>query len=338
MNKNRKIIIPVILATITLGICFYYLPHWAVYNMKKAAENKDAEALSSYVDFPALKESLKANFNTMMASEVSNSMGDNPFAAFGVALATAFINPIIDNLVTPESLAMLMKGEKPKFNNTQSKSNVESSPQGGETRTSMRYDNLNRFIVSFKNKESQEEQVKLIFKRDGIISWKLCALRFPAGIEKKTASFESDPTKSEILSKKGKGDDTKLLEPEQETLVPVLTNKSFQKSEVSQGLYEDTVWFDITWDTSRIEKPIRAVKGDLIICDIFGEPKLHLRWTINEPLTAGENYQETGVGFEYNQFINSHKWFMGTDFKDMTFKFKIDDIIYQDGTRENRSS
>ena len=72
----------------------------------------------------------------------------------------------------------------------------------------------------------------------------------------------------------------------------------------------------------------------LIIGDIFGEPKLRLRWTINQPLTPGIGYSEEGVGFEYNQFTDSHKWLRATDLKDMTFQFKVTDIIYQDGTQE----
>ncbi len=204
MNK-KTIIILFGLVIIALGICFYYTPHWAVSNMKKAAENKDAEALSDYVDFPAFKESLKTNFNAMMASEVSNSVSDNPFSVFGAALATAFINPMIDNLVTPESLAMLMKGGKPQLEKTQSKNKAQSSFGEGETETSMRYDNLNRFVVTVKDKESPQEPVKLIFKRYGIISWKLSALRLPTGIEEKSAYSVSGSIKTDTLANEAKG-------------------------------------------------------------------------------------------------------------------------------------
>ncbi|MGB5156708.1 DUF2939 domain-containing protein [Desulfobacterium sp. N47] len=125
------------LTVIALGVCFYYTPHWALSNMKEAAENRDADRLSEYVDFPALKESLKANFNAMMATEVSNNMSDNPFGAFGAALAAAFINPMIDNLVTPESLAMMMKGEKPKLEKTNLENEKDKPNTEENTETTM---------------------------------------------------------------------------------------------------------------------------------------------------------------------------------------------------------
>lgn len=111
---------------------------------------------------------------------------------------------------------------------------------------------------------------------------------------------------------------------------PMLTNKKFQKSDFSKGIYEDAIWFDINWDTSQLEQATRAVKGILIIADIFGEPQFRLNMTINDSLTPGKNYKQQGVGFDYNQFTDSHKWFRVTDLKDMTFGFSIKDIIYSD--------
>ena len=52
--------------------------------------------------------------------------------------------------------------------------------------------------------------------------------------------------------------------------------------------------------------------------------------TINDPLTPGQNYTQNGIGFDYNQFTDSHKWFRVTDLKDMTFDFEVKDIIYSD--------
>ena len=309
------------------GIGFYFTPHIAVYNMKKAADNKDVETLSDYVDYPAFRESLKANFNAMMASEVAKSKNNNLFEALGAALAAAIINPMIDSLVTPESLAMLMKGEKPQMENTRSGSRTESSHSEADTKMSMEYDGINRFVVKVKGKDSSEDPVKLIFKRKGIISWKLSALRLPPTENKVVPTSLSESVKSDSTSWEN---EEKSKEPEQALLIPSLINKRFQRSDFTSGIYEDAIWFDVSWDTSHLKKPTRAIKGILILCDIFGESKLRLRWTLNQPLTPGTNYTEKGVGFEYNQFIDSHKWVRATDLKDMTFKFEVTDIIFQD--------
>lgn len=178
MNKKAKLALSGLILSI-LGIGFYFTPHLAVYNMKKAAENKDADALSSYVDYVSLKESLKANFNAKMASEVIKNQTENPFGAFGAALAAALINPMIDAFVTPESLAMLMKGNKPELDKSSGESTNKAKSDETDNETSMLYKGLNRFVVKVKKKGNTEDPVEFIFKRDGFISWKLTSLHLP---------------------------------------------------------------------------------------------------------------------------------------------------------------
>lgn len=111
---------------------------------------------------------------------------------------------------------------------------------------------------------------------------------------------------------------------------PNITNKRFEKYK-----YEDNIWFDITWNASDLKKPTRAVKGILIFADIFGETKLQIKKTINEPLKPNSSMVEKGVGFKYNQFKDSHKWVLSTDLEDMTFRFDVKNIIYKDGSSES---
>lgn len=295
--------------------------------MKKAADKQDADALSRYVDYSSVRESLKANFNAMMASQLAKS--ESPFEVLGTALGASLANQMVDAFVTPESLAMLIKGEEPQIGDPGKDQKTESSSES-ETKTSMSYEGLNQFVVKVKEKDSSEEPIKFIYKRSGIILWKLSALRLPSF--KGDAALSTASSKSIKLNSTAK--ETKPEEIEKPLLVPTLTNKRFQEPDWERRIYEDAIWFDVSWDTSNLQKPTRAIKGTLIIGDIFGESKLRLRWTINEPLTPGTGYTEKGVGFEYNQFTNSHKWLRTTDLKDMTFRFKATDIIYQDGTQE----
>lgn len=326
MFKNKILLLAFFfLAISAIGFCFS--PYIAVYNMKKAAEKQDADALSRYVDYPVLRESLKANFNAMMASEIAQS--DNPFGALGTALGAALVNQMIDAFITPESLAMMIKGEEPKIGDSE-KQHKEKTSSRTEAETSMSYEGMNQFVVKVKDKNSSEDPIKFIYKRAGIVSWKLSALRLPSFKGGKTMSTASSKsTKLDTASKKAKSE--KVEKP---LLAPTLLNKRFQESNWESGVYEEAVWFDISWDTASLPKPTRAIKGTLIISDLFGESKLRLKWTINEPLTPGTSYAEKGVGFEYNQFTDSHKWVRATELKDMTFQFEATDIIYQDGTQE----
>lgn len=179
MYKKIKLSLVAVILVVT-GMGFYLTPHLSVYNLKKAADNKDSEALSNYVDYPSLRESLKANFNAKMASDVAKSNGRNPFKALGAVFAKVLVNPMIDAFVTPESIAMLLKGKKLYINKSGSISKrTNSSSEESNTDISMSYRGFNRFVVKFKGKDSSEDPVALIFKREGLISWKLSALRIP---------------------------------------------------------------------------------------------------------------------------------------------------------------
>jgi len=180
-NVNKNIRIGLVLVALVLCIGFYLSPYLSVYNMRNAAERKDVDALSSYVDYPLLRESLKANFNAKMAGEAAKDQNANPFKVFGAALASAYMNPLIDALVTPENLAsLMMKSKKPQLDKTVTQSTSEKTQfYESNIETTMSYKGLNRFVVQVKTKDRPDAQMELIFKRDGLISWKLASLRFP---------------------------------------------------------------------------------------------------------------------------------------------------------------
>jgi len=57
---SNKAKISIIIAFVAFSTWFYFTPHLAVSGMRSAAEANDAEKLSDYVNFPALKENLRA--------------------------------------------------------------------------------------------------------------------------------------------------------------------------------------------------------------------------------------------------------------------------------------
>lgn len=109
-----------------------------------------------------------------------------------------------------------------------------------------------------------------------------------------------------------------------------LSNKRLQKQD-----YERLILFDAEFKAIGLDKPARAIKGVLCFNDLFGETKLRISWTLNDPIAPGGKITQKGYGFEYNQFQDSHKWVLGTDLKDMTTNFTVNSIIYQDGDRRD---
>ena len=191
--------IAVVAIILLVSVWFFYTPYIAAYNMKKAAEINDSAALSSYINFPSLKESLKANINAMFAEEFVVGENSDPMEALGAALAVAFINPMIDALVTPESLSMMMKGIQPDFNQDKSKS--ENQPNdNSDTETTMGYESFDRFAVSVKEKGNPAEPMIFVFHREGLINWKLASLRLPSPKKEKEQQAAAEP-EPELLQK-----------------------------------------------------------------------------------------------------------------------------------------
>ena len=174
-RKRRFKVLGVVLLAACMG--FYFTPNLTIYNMKKASEAKDTDTFSSYVDYPSLRENLRANYNTQLARELAKGKRGSTFNTFAASLAATLINPMADGLTTPESLAMLMKGEIPETTEQEGKEKSQVTTKGINTETSTAYKGFNSFIMRVRKKDSAAVPVEFVFKRYGLISWKLSGLR-----------------------------------------------------------------------------------------------------------------------------------------------------------------
>ena len=183
--KSRlfKIGAPTLLAL--LAVWLFFTPYLAFRGMRAAAEARDAEALSAYIDYPVLKENLKASFNARLLGQAREASQDNPFAGLGAALASLVVGPMVDAFVTPQALAEMMKGEKPRLIR---RAEPADTPASGSTdgkparraRTSMGYEDVNRFVITVSPADRPDaEPLRLVLQRQGLASWKLSAVRLP---------------------------------------------------------------------------------------------------------------------------------------------------------------
>jgi hypothetical protein len=153
------------------AIC-YAAPYLVVRSLRQAVAQGDAAAVASHVDFPLLRESLKA---TMSAAMIKHTAGQEEGAgalAFGALLAGAFVDRMVDAMVTPEAVAMMMRGRKPIPNASSSDSGLPAN-----VNTRMEYETLSTFVVTMAHAEESQD-VSVVFTRDGL-SWKLSAVRLP---------------------------------------------------------------------------------------------------------------------------------------------------------------
>lgn len=173
MNKNKLI---ASVAAISIVAAFFATPYISVNSMEKAIAEHDSQRLTELVDFPVLKENLKgaitAKFTAEMAKSGKNDIGSN----LGFMMASAFISPMIDAMVSPQGLASMMRGGKPLEGGKQETGDKLSDDPN--TVVTMGYKAFNTFAVDIKDKASQKV-VTLIFNRANVISWRLSDVRFP---------------------------------------------------------------------------------------------------------------------------------------------------------------
>ena len=82
----------IVVASSTLW--YFESPAWTLKGMKDAAQSHDADALNAYIDYPALRDSLKAELTARMRAEARKDKSG--FGALGMAFGSAMMGPMID--------------------------------------------------------------------------------------------------------------------------------------------------------------------------------------------------------------------------------------------------
>lgn len=196
MKQSRIIATLGLVVALSLCAWMYFSPYLAVRGLQSAAQERNAARMADYVDFPSVRESLKASLNAMLAAEMAKASGGqaNPFAALAAAFVSALVEKITDAFVSPEGLAMLMRGEKPDFQKGQP---TGASTDGDPFSSDAGYETFDRFVVTVKPK-SGKESIGLVFTRQGLVAWKLTALRLEGMLATKEGPPIASPPASEV--------------------------------------------------------------------------------------------------------------------------------------------
>lgn len=175
---NRKLITGLVVAAgvVFLG-WFAASPFLAARALGDAAEKGDAEALERLVDFPALRDSMKQEFNARFVDEMRGSSGDDPFAGLGALLGPALISGAVDALVTPQAIALMVRtGEAPEARDA---ADPQARADEPEPKRTLGYRDLNTFAINFQDAGREDRAITLLMKRDGLFGWKLAAIDLP---------------------------------------------------------------------------------------------------------------------------------------------------------------
>ena len=187
-------------SAITAGLitgCYAFASPWlALKDFAQAFENQDTRKIEKLINFPELREDIKVTAKAAMMKSAAVELEGDPFAAMGIMMANAIVDPIIDQIVSPAGLRLLFSAREmsggtdglPENINTIAKeltsfsdrdeSNQETdAAQGIEVKTD--YIGINEFEVQVTNSEILDESVSIYMRREGLGDWKVNGIRVP---------------------------------------------------------------------------------------------------------------------------------------------------------------
>jgi len=201
----RPLIITVLVIVVVAVLGYGYAsPYLALDRLKRAADQRDAQTVSEYVDYPALRESLKDQIAGLLTRKIQARANGNPLAALGAMIGVALIGPLVDAYATPDGVAALLNGMPPRGDPTQRPpvppdvppdapanapaGSADATPAapapatGGAAttppqppQTTAAYSGINEFVVTYQHGVG-DTRYAAILRREGLFSWKLAAV------------------------------------------------------------------------------------------------------------------------------------------------------------------
>ena len=193
-RTTRSVATALVVLILVAALGFIYASPYIVLNrVKRAADARDAQTVNQYVDFPALRASLKEQIAALLTRRVDIQKSGNPLAIIGAMIGAAVVGPLVDSYATPDGVAAILNGVPPRGNPgeqpPQAGNAPSASPSGAPAstvaaaqeapkqppNTTAGYRGLNTFVVTYQH-GAGDARYSVILRRDGLVSWKLVAV------------------------------------------------------------------------------------------------------------------------------------------------------------------
>jgi hypothetical protein len=177
----------------------YASPYLVLDRLKRAADARDAQTINEYVDYPALRESLKEQVSELLRRRLETQASTRPFAALGALVGMALVGPLVDAYATPDGVAALLNGIPPRGEpgetppgpseppsqgttstapadeSNSSNPSAPSQPERAKPHTTTGYRGPDEFVITYEPDDGNA-RYSAILRRDGWFSWKLAAV------------------------------------------------------------------------------------------------------------------------------------------------------------------
>lgn len=173
---RKSWIVAAFLVLIAAGAGWYFeSPSWTLKQMADAAQSRDSDKLSEYIDYPRLRESTKSQLKAAMTAKIASGTSKG-FEALGMMIGMSMVDNLIDGMLTPDGMEAMFANA-----NAQDAATPPTKKPFGldaSNREIIR-DSFDRFRLHDKRKAGQDGD--LIFERHGL-SWKLAEIKVPADL------------------------------------------------------------------------------------------------------------------------------------------------------------
>lgn len=143
------------------------------------------------------------------------------------------------------------------------------------------------------------------------------------------SNLSAEQQKAETLKAEVQQQRKAIAEQINKTITVAFIDARFLPSSFEAGRYDD--YETLTFAIKNVgSKDIKAVKGEAVFIDTFGDEFVRVPMQIEDKIAAGQS-KTIELGMEINKFMDEHKKVMSLD-KEKKFRFEPDQIVFEDGS------
>ena len=172
--------IAVVAVAFMLGAAYFASPFLALHDLQQAARTGDRDRLDQLVDFPRVRENLKAKVDAYVLQSMRSDpgMANNPFAGLGALIVPAIADRAIDTYVTPDGIAVAVNNGTPPKLSASDAAAAPSQAVASALKASPSFTDLDHFKVALSRSDAPGTRLTLVLERHGLFGWKLTRIDF----------------------------------------------------------------------------------------------------------------------------------------------------------------
>ena len=188
-RTGKAVLAAIVAALLALGAYWYWSPFLALKQMQAAARAQDAATFNAHVDYPRLRESLKAQLAARVTDKLAASTGaGSAFGAMGALLGGAMVDKLVDVMVRPETVMRGMQSGQfgPQAPSDATPATPAGTPDAVATASaSPKWTYVRNGadqLVAYRTDGTTpvDQGVRIVFERSGFATWKLTDVRMPS--------------------------------------------------------------------------------------------------------------------------------------------------------------